>query len=104
MGVRKKFKEKSKDTVDKTKDLDIKENISKEESQKSDYVADESVANVDVRIPTSDTTDVLLTVKPTDVVRNQRIHVKVKESRSPQVSQSRKIVYGKKSVISHHLR
>eukprot|EP00092_Neocalanus_flemingeri_P016237 GFUD01017580.1.p1 GENE.GFUD01017580.1~~GFUD01017580.1.p1 ORF type:complete len:385 (-),score=116.20 GFUD01017580.1:2155-3309(-) len=67
----------------------------------------ESEHEVNVKIPTSDDTDVVIKVKPLDNVdlRNKRIHIRVNQKKTPESSKkSRKIVYGSKSVISHHLR
>jgi len=67
----------------------------------------ESEHEINVKIPTSDDTDVVIKVKPLDNVdlKNKRIHVRVNQKKTPESSKkSKKIVYGSKSVISHHLR
>jgi len=68
---------------------------------------DQSEHEINVKIPTSDDTDVVIKVKPLDNadLRNKRIHVRVNQKKTPESSKkSKKIVYGSKSVISHHLR
>jgi len=93
--VRKKFKTKTDENLTTIRDIG-EENISPIRNESE-------MANVDVRIPTSDNTDIVLTVKPLESKANQRIHVWVKE-KTPQPYKARKITYGSKSVISHHLR
>jgi len=66
-----------------------------------------SEQEINVKIPTSEDTEVLVKVKPLDNVnlKNKRIHVRVNQKKTPEsTKKSRKIVYGTKSVISHHLR
>jgi len=62
---------------------------------------------INVKIPTSDETDVVIKVKPldTNVINNKRIHLRINQKLTPdRSSKSNRIVYGSKSVISHHLR
>merc|ERR1712243_185066 len=66
-----------------------------------------SEQEIDVKIPTSEDTDVVVKVKPLDNVnlQNKRIHIRVNQKKTPEsTKKSKKIVYGTKSVISHHLR
>ena len=66
-----------------------------------------SEQEINVKIPTSDTTDIVVKVKPLDNVdlKNKRIHVRINQKKTPDAkSKSRKIVYGRKSLIGHHLR
>jgi hypothetical protein len=68
---------------------------------------DHSEQEINVKIPTSEDTEVLVKVKPLDNVnlKNKRIHVRVNQKKTPEsTKKSRKIVYGTKSVIAHHLR
>jgi len=86
----------------------IRKDKSKENIAKVDENDDESDHEINVNIPISDTTDVKIMVKPLDNqdLKNQRIHVRVNQKLptfSPK-SKSRHIVYGTKSVLSHHLR
>jgi len=76
----------------------------KEKARPAENVSEQEV---NVKIPTSDNTDVLIRVKALDNVnlKNKRIHVRVNQKKTPESSKkSKKIVYGSKSVISHHLR
>jgi len=62
---------------------------------------------INVKIPTSDETDLVIKVKPldTNVINNKRIHLRINQKLTPdRSSKSNRIVYGSKSVISHHLR
>jgi len=66
-----------------------------------------SEQEINVKIPTSEDTDVVVKVKPLDNVnlQNKRIHIRVNQKKTPEsTKKSKKIVYGTKSVISHHLR
>eukprot|EP00090_Calanus_glacialis_P041286 TRINITY_DN7267_c0_g1_i1.p1 TRINITY_DN7267_c0_g1~~TRINITY_DN7267_c0_g1_i1.p1 ORF type:complete len:390 (+),score=133.54 TRINITY_DN7267_c0_g1_i1:35-1204(+) len=84
--------------------LEEKKNLQNVQSLQS---ANQSEHEINVKIPTSDDTDVVIKVKPLDNVdlRNKRIHVRVNQKKTPESSKkSKKIVYGSKSVISHHLR
>jgi len=66
-----------------------------------------SEQEINVKIPTSDDTDVVVKVKPLDNMdlKNKRIHVRVNQKKTPESSKkSKKIVYGTKSLIAHHLR
>lgn len=80
-----------------------KENVSVEDPDE-----DENDEEVNVNIPVSDTTDVMIKVKPLDDRndKNQRIHVRInrKSSTETEKSKSKHIVYGSKGVVSHHLR
>ena len=66
----------------------------------------ESEHEINVKIPTSDTTDVVLKVKPlnNEDLRSKRIHVRINKNLTPERPKSNKIVYGRKSLIGHHLR
>jgi len=67
----------------------------------------ESEHEINVKIPTSDTTDVVVKVKPLDNrnLKNKRIHVRINQKLTPErPPESKKVVYGRKSIISHHLR
>ena len=66
----------------------------------------ESEHEINVKIPTSDTTDIFVKVKPLDNVdlRNKRIHVRINQNMTPEKLKSNRIIYGRKSVIGHHLR
>jgi len=67
----------------------------------------ESEHEINVRIPTSDTTDVVVKVKPLDNrnLKNKRIHVRINQKLTPErPPQSKRILYDRKSVIGHHLR
>ena len=79
---------------------------SRKRKSKSNKKLSEKAKNeeINLKIPTSDTTDVVLKVKPlaSDNIEHRRLHVRVNKKSTPK--SSRKIVYGSKSVISHHLR
>ena len=67
----------------------------------------ESQHEINVKIPTSDTTDVVVKVKPLDNrnLKNKRIHVRINQKLTPERQpESKKVFYGRKSLISHHLR
>ena len=67
----------------------------------------ESEHEINVKIPTSDTTEVMVKVKPLDNtnLKNKRIHVRINKPVTPdRGTPANKIVYGRKSVIGHHLR
>jgi len=67
----------------------------------------ESEHEINVKIPTSDTTEVVVKVKPLDDrnLQNKRIHVRINQKLTPErPPSSKKVLYGRKSVISHHLR
>ena len=67
----------------------------------------ESEHEINVKIPTSDTTEVVVRVKPLDNrnLQNKRIHVRINQKSTPErLPSSKKVLYGRKSVISHHLR
>ena len=89
----------------------IKTKKSKPEREKNSSVTgtamNESEHEINVKIPTSDTTAVMVKVKPLDNrnLKNKRIHVRINQKVTPdRPPQSQKILYGRKSVISHHLR
>merc|ERR1711872_836141 len=79
----------------------------KESDSKEPEPPDISEQEINVKIPTSEDTDVVVKVKPLDDVniKNKRIHIRVNQKKTPEsTKKSKKIVYGTKSVISHHLR
>merc|ERR1719228_1275 len=79
----------------------------KESDSKEPEPPDVSEQEINVKIPTSEDTDVVVKVKPLDNVnlQNKRIHIRVNQKKTPEsTKKSKKIVYGTKSVISHHLR
>jgi len=94
----------SKDLKKSRKEKSIeKENVSVEDPED-----DENDQEINVNIPVSDTTDVMIKVKPLDDKedKNQRIHVRInrKSMNETEKSKSKHIVYGSKGVVSHHLR
>ena len=91
----------------RTKSKKRKELKSKKESAPTKTAINESEHEINVKIPTSDTTDVMVKVKPLDNtnLKNKRIHVRINKAVTPDRGTSaKKIVYGRKSVIGHHLR
>lgn len=86
--------------------VDEKENISVGDKPDDD----DSEPEINVNIPISETTDVMIKVKPLDSkdLKSQRIHVRVNQhpSKDDEVdkSKSKHILYGSKSIVSHHLR
>ena len=80
---------------------------SRKEASLTKTAINESEHEINVKIPTSDTTDVMVKVKPLDNtnLKNKRIHVRINKPATPERgTPSNKIVYGRKSVIGHHLR
>ena len=76
-------------------------------SSVSKTALNESEHEINVKIPTSDTTDVVVKVKPLDNrnLKNKRIHVRINQKLTPErPPESKKVLYGRKSLISHHLR
>lgn len=63
---------------------------------------------INVNIPTSDESNVVIKLKTLDNVdvKNKRFHVRInqKHAEDERPSKSKKIVYGSKSIVSHHLR
>lgn len=91
----------------RTKSKKRKQLMSKKESAPTKTAINESEHEINVKIPTSDTTDVMVKVKPLDNtnLKNKRIHVRINKAVTPDRGTSaKKIVYGRKSVIGHHLR
>merc|ERR1712059_47656 len=107
---RKKVKQ-GKRKVDKQRTL--KENVmitddlaSKDKGESgTENVFEEVSEDINLVVPTSDTTDVVIKVKPltNKDLNNKRIHIRINEKKNPE-SKSKKIVYGSKSLVSHHLR
>lgn len=92
--------------IDPEKSLARKsETIENEEEDTVDNEEKTEENGVNLRIPTSDTTDVVIKLKHLNQrdVKDKRIHVKVNEKRTPK-SKSQRIVYGSKSLLAHHLR
>lgn len=91
----------------RTKSKRQKGMTSKKESSSTKTAINESEHEINVKIPTSDTTEVMVKVKPLDNtnLKNKRIHVRINKSGTPdRLPSSNKIVYGRKSLIGHHLR
>ena len=90
----------------------IRNKKSKEEIELGSSVSrtalNESEHEINVKIPTSDTTEVVVKVKPLDNrnLKNKRIHVRINQKLTPErpAGESRKVSYGRKSLISHHFR
>ena len=81
--------------------------MSQKEPASTKTAINESEHEINVKIPTSDTTDVMVKVKPLDNtnLKNKRIHVRINKAVTPdRVTSANKIVYGRKSLIGHHLR
>ena len=81
--------------------------MSKKEPATTKTAINESEHEINVKIPTSDTTEVMVKVKPLDStnLKNKRIHVRINKPVTPdRGTPVNKIVYGRKSVIGHHLR
>ena len=78
----------------------------KKDASATKTAINESEHEINVKIPTSDTTDVMVKVKPLDNtnLKNKRIHVRINKAVTPERVTSNKVVYGRKSLIGHHLR
>ena len=84
-----------------------KETVKESTKTVSKSVLNESEDEINVKIPTSDTTDVIVKVKPLDNnkdLKNKRIHVRINKAVTPDRVRSNRIIYGRKSIIGHHLR
>ena len=102
------------DSIDHiSKPLPLRQNINskkktlvKKRSNIEKSTLNESEQEINVKIPTSDTTDVVVRVKPLDNenLKNKRIHVRINKLQTPERPRTKKIVYGRKSLIGHHLR
>jgi len=90
----------------KPKVISKKKENAKETSVIRKTALNESEHEINVKIPTSDTTDVVLKVKPlnNEDLRSKRIHVRINKNLTTDRPKSHKIIYGRKSVIGHHLR
>ena len=91
----------------RTKSKKRKGLMSKKEPASTKTAINESEHEINIKIPTSDTTDVMVKVKPLDNtnLKNKRIHVRINKAVTPDRGNSaNKMVYGRKSLIGHHLR
>jgi len=83
-----------------------KKSLVKKRSNIEKTALNESEQEINVKIPTSDTTDVVVRIKPLDNedLKNKRIHVRINKLQTPERPRTKRIVYGRKSLIGHHLR
>lgn len=83
-----------------------KKSLVKKQSNIEKTALNVSEQEINVKIPTSDTTEVVVRIKPLDKedLKNKRIHVRINKLQTPERPRTKRIVYGRKSLIGHHLR